>query len=136
MGGLGLGVALPPRLGQAHVDTPAVHVAHGPLHQSVLLEPADQTRQGALAQVHGLGEFLNAELVLVILGQPLEHLEFADTEPMPLAQLVLERGADCGVARGQGTPSGYERRHVIPGRARLGRTLRRASLGQARSRLL
>jgi hypothetical protein len=86
VGGLGLGVALPPRIGQAHVDALAVHVAHGPLHQSVLLEPADQAGPGALAQVHGLSEFLNAELVSVVLGQPLEHLEFADSEPMPFAQ--------------------------------------------------
>jgi hypothetical protein len=136
VGGLRLGVALPARLGQAHVDAPAVHVAHGPLHQTVLLEPADQTGQGALAQVHGLGEFLNAELVLVILGQPLKHLVFADTEPMPLTQFVLERGADRGMARGQGTPGGYERRHLVTGRASLGHTLRCARFGQARSRVL
>ena len=135
MGGLSLGVALPPCLGQTHVDAPAVHVAHGPLHQSVQLEPADQPGQGALAQVHGLGEFLDAELVPVVLRESLEHLEFADTEPMPLAQFALERGADRGVARGQGAPGAYERRYVIWMR-RLTAGPMAARLGQTRGRLL
>jgi hypothetical protein len=41
-------------------------VAQGPLHQAVLLEPADQPGQRALAQVHRLGEFLRPELVLLV----------------------------------------------------------------------
>ena len=93
MGGRGLRVALAASVGEAHVDAPAVDVTHVPLHQAVLLEPADQAGQRALAQVHGIGQFLNAELVLLVLGKPLEHLELANAEPVPLAQRLSTSAA-------------------------------------------
>ena len=41
----------------------------------------------------GFGQVLGAELALFALGEPLQDLEVAHPEPVPLAQLALERGA-------------------------------------------
>ena len=78
-----LGMAPLARLGQHHVDAAPVHVTAAPLDQAVPGQTVYQTRQRALAQVHGLSQFLGAELVLRALGQPVQHLELAHPEAVP-----------------------------------------------------
>ena len=90
-----LGVALLARLGQDHVDAAPVHVAAAPLHQAVPGQAVDQAGQRTLAQVNGLGEVLGTELAPVALGEPLQDLEVADSEPVALAELALQRGAQA-----------------------------------------
>ena len=102
-----LGVAPFACLGQHHVDAAPVHVAAAAFDQAVPGQPVHQAGQRALAQVHGLGEVLGAELAPVALGQPLEDLEVADPEPVPLAELALQRGAGGGVAGGHLPPGGH-----------------------------
>jgi len=41
--------------------------------------------------VDGLRQVLSAELPLLALGEPLEDLEVAHAQPVPLAELALER---------------------------------------------
>ena len=60
-----------------------LHVALAALDQADAGQPVDKAGQGALAQVHGLGQFLGPELVVRALGQPVEDLELADAEPVP-----------------------------------------------------
>ena len=43
------------------------------------------------------------------LGEPVENLELADTEAVPLAHLALERGAGRRVAGCDGPPGGHHR---------------------------
>src|SRR6516165_9995588 len=78
---------MPPRagLGQHHVDTPAVQVTGAALDEAGLREPVHQARQRALAQVHRVGQVLGARLALRALGQPVEHLEVADAQAVPIA---------------------------------------------------
>ena len=44
-------------------------------------QPVDQAGQRALAQVHGLGQVLGAELAPLALGEPLQDLEVTDPSP-------------------------------------------------------
>src|ERR1700749_2946784 len=96
--GYGRGVPAPALIGERDVDPAPVQVAQDALYQAVLLEPPDQPGQRALAQVHGAGQLLHAELVILALGQALQHLEVADPEAMAFAQLPVERAADDGMA--------------------------------------
>jgi cytochrome P450 len=58
-------------------DPAAVIVAVAPLHQTVPFQAVRETGQGALAQVHGVGEALRPEGVVGLAGQVVEHLEVA-----------------------------------------------------------
>src|SRR5215813_14919916 len=104
------GVTAPPGLGEADVDAAPVQVAQGTLDQPVLFELADQPGQRALAEVHGLGQFLDAELVLLVLGQPLEYLELADPKSVPLAKLTVQGRNDRCVAGGERAPRDHDLR--------------------------
>ncbi len=101
----------PPGLGEADVDAAAVVVAQRALDQAVLFQPADQAGQRALAQVHRLGQFLDPELVPWVLGEPLQHLELGNPEPVPFAQVMFEGRGDRGVARHQRAPLADEFRY-------------------------
>src|SRR5688500_11614071 len=99
------------RIGDADVDAAAVLVAHPALHQAVLLEPADDARERALAEVNRLAERLHpALLVLALAREPLEHLVLADAQAMRL-QRTLER-AVCSRMTGQQTAPGVHERLV------------------------
>jgi hypothetical protein len=88
-----LGVAPLPGLGQHHVDAAPVAFAAAPLNQAVPGQPVDQAGQRALAQVDGFGQVLGTEFTLLALGEPLEDLEVAHAEPVPLAKFALKRRA-------------------------------------------
>ena len=64
--------------GKNHVDAASVPIAQTSLNKPVAFQPPDQPGQRALAQVHGIGQFLGTELVLPALGQALEDLKLAD----------------------------------------------------------
>ena len=84
VGGRRLGVTPFARLGQHHVDAAPVLVTAAPLDQPVPGQPVDQPGQRTLAQVHLLGQFLGAGVMLLGLDQPGEYLEVADAQPVPL----------------------------------------------------
>jgi MFS transporter len=94
----------PPVLGEADVDAAAVVVAQRALDQAVLFEPADHPGQGALAQVHGLGQLLHPEQMPRILGETLQHLELGDPKAVPFAQIVFQGRAHRRVARCERAP--------------------------------
>src|SRR5689334_11480213 len=142
LGGQRLGVTAPPGLGEADVDAPPVQVAQRALHQAVLLEPADQPGQRALAQVHVLGQFLHPELVLLVLGQALQHLELGDAQPVPLAELPFQGRVHGGMPRGERAPGAHDlgdalrRGRIRPpsrGRARIPRPGQTRSCGRGRA---
>jgi putative effector of murein hydrolase LrgA (UPF0299 family) len=54
--------------------------------------------------VHGFGQFLGAEVAATALGEPVENLELADAEAVPLAHLALEGCAGRRVAGRDGPP--------------------------------
>lgn len=90
---------------ERHVDAPPVGLAHRPLDQAGLLEPADQPGERALAQVHLLRELLHPQR-LGGLGQSLQDLEVAHAEPEPLAQLTVQGAGRRRVAGQQIAPLG------------------------------
>ncbi len=73
----------------------------------MLFQPPDQPGQRALAQVHGIGQFLGTELVLPALGQALEDLELADAKLVPPTKLVFERGT-CSRVASDNRPPGFD----------------------------
>jgi hypothetical protein len=81
----------PPFVGQHDEDAPAIHVAGASLHQAVPGKAVDQARQRALAQVDGIGQVLGARFALGDLRQPVEDLEVADAESVPLG--IFRSGA-------------------------------------------
>ncbi len=111
MGRQGRGVTAAALAGDRDVDAAPVKVAEAALDQAVLLEPADQPRQRALAQVYGIGELLDPELVVRALGKALEHLEVADAQTMPLAKLPVQRARDDGMVCRECAPGCHIRLH-------------------------
>ena len=105
----GLGMAPLARLGEHHVNAAPVHVTAAPFDQAVPGQPVNQARQRTLAQVHGFGQVLGAELAPFALGKSLQDLEVADAEPMPVAKLALEGGAGRRVAGRHLPPGGHDR---------------------------
>ena len=77
------------------------HMARG--DEAVGLEPRDDAREGALAQVHGLGQLLHPALLRVARGEALEHLVLADAQAV-LVERALERGGRPRVAVEQLAP--------------------------------
>ena len=102
------------RPGQDHVDAAPVSFAAAPLDQAVPGQPVDQAGQRALAQVNGFGQVLGTEFTLLALGEPLEDLEVAHAESVPLAKFALKRRARRRVA-GRHLPPG--RHHIVLGPA-------------------
>src|SRR5580704_8242535 len=94
-------------LGQHYVDAAPVTFAAAPFDQAMPGQAIDQPGQSALAQVDGFGQVLGAELPLLALGQSLEDLEVAHAEPVPLAELALERRARRRMAGRHLPPSGH-----------------------------
>jgi predicted MFS family arabinose efflux permease len=110
-----LGVAPLACLGQHHVDSPPVHVAAAPFDQAVPGQPVDQAGQRALAEVHGLGQVLGAELAPLALGEPLTEISWRWTllVPAPVAVVVLAAAIRL-IPRGERTARG-DRRFDLPG---------------------
>ena len=114
-------MTVPPGIGEADVDAPPVQVAQGALDQAVLLQLRDHPGQRALAQVHGLGQLLDPELVLRVLGQALQDLELADAQPVPLAKVPFQCRGHRGVARRECAPRAHDLRGLArPGHAGIG----------------
>src|SRR3712207_4313717 len=87
-----------PALGRdAGVDAAAVRLAHLAVDEPVRLEPADEPRQRALAEVDALGHLLHAAVVLAVLGEPLEDLELAHPEAVLRLELALQRAGHARV---------------------------------------
>ena len=107
----------PAVLGEADVDTAAVVVAQRALDQAVLFKPADHPGQGALAQVHGLGQLLHPELVFGVLGEALQHLELGDPEAVPFAQVMFQGRAHRRVARHERAPLADQLRYPCHARS-------------------
>ena len=79
----------------------------------MLLQSADKAGKRALAEVDGIGQILDAELVLFVLGEAVEHLELAHAEPVPFAKLPFEGCAHGRVASGQRPPRADDLRHAV-----------------------
>jgi len=102
-----LGMPLPASRGERDVDAAPVLAAQAALDKPMPLQPVDQPGQRALAQVHGVGQFLGTEVTVPSLREAVKNLELADTEPVPLTQFVLERGTCRRMAGRDGPPDGY-----------------------------
>lgn len=89
VGGEGVGVAAAAFFGDRDVDAAAVEVAEAAFDQAMLLQAADEPGQSALAQVHGVGQLLDAELVVRALGQAFQYLEVADAQAVTFAEFAL-----------------------------------------------
>ena len=79
----------------------------------MLLQTADKAGKRTLAEVDGIGQILDAELVLLVLGEAVKHLELADAEPVPLAKLPFECCADRRVTGGQRPPRADDLRRAV-----------------------
>src|SRR5688500_18541716 len=90
LGRLGLEIALTAGIGERDEDHAPVVGAGGALDEAVALHAGDQPGGGALAQVHGLGEFDAAALPLRAGGEAFEGLELGDADVVPPPQLGLE----------------------------------------------
>ena len=114
MRGPRLGVPLPPLVREAGVDAAPVLGADRAGDETVGLETCDHTAERALREVDGVGELLDAPVLLVGRREPIEHLELAHAEPVLVLQRALERAHDARVTVDQVTPL-VDDRSFLPG---------------------
>ncbi len=80
--------------------------AHDAGHQALFFEPADDPRQGALAEVNDVRQRLHPTLAVGLAGQFVEDLELADPEPV-LAERLLQRAGHPRVLFEERAPVAY-----------------------------
>jgi hypothetical protein len=97
VGGMSVGMSLPPRIGDAGVDAAAVVVADVPADVPVVLESLDEAGERALAQMDLLGELLDPAMSLRSVGETAKDLVFGEGEAMLSLETVFECLADPSV---------------------------------------
>lgn len=104
---LDLRVAGPALVSQLDPDPPAVLAAHAAADEPVPLQPRDQTRQRALAEMDAGSELLYAIGGAAVLGRPfredVEHLEIAGSQAVPV-EYAVELAQCPGVQREKVAP--------------------------------
>lgn len=105
MRALGLGMLGPAGVGQADKDAAAIVRTQRAGDETVAFQSADHPRQGALRQMHRVGQLLHPMAVILRPGEPIEHLEVAHSEPVWM-QLPLQRTEHPRVSSGELSPLG------------------------------
>lgn len=98
--------------GEADVDPTPVNFTDRTRHQPVSLEPADDAREGALAEVRGACQLLHTVRLSPVLDQALQHLELTDPKPMTLAELPLQ-SAPGSCVPAEELPPGCRQRAIL-----------------------
>jgi hypothetical protein len=104
VGGVRLGLGLAAFVRDAGEDAAAIVVADVATDVAVVLEPLNESRERALAQMDLLGQLLDAAMTLRGVGEPAKDLVFGEGEAMFALETLLERLADAGVLRLQLVP--------------------------------